>query len=964
MNITSRGARRTLAATCSIAVVTAGAALTAAPAFAVVPLTLSPSVTEASILNLDPTQGAAAVENANAAASFVLRTTDASASHAQRLQVVSGPTGGTLLAAELSAITANPNGEDFDAAADGANSADYVARDAIVVPTTSTEQSAALTTPNDYVALLSTTPGDYVLRLYSDVVADGNYSAADDIAAPTFTLHVKDAAGTNATASLNWVPSVTAPASTSLGQTVVATIGTGGLSTSDARGVSSGVGRLGSAIAAKMTVDFDQVANGGFGNGAATAPDFDGTAFSSTSPATTWNGGGSAPTSVTTTVAGMAAASVKTTTVESNGITAVALDSVDVTGSALEAAAAVAVKSGVATVTYKATATVTAPKAGKSVYFTLDPAVNSVNLTADGTLVSSVSGTKVYTALTDADGVATLIVTSGTTTAGTIYTVDAASNNHAATQLTTTYADAAATSIDNTNSASSLLATPGTSVTLTGRLLDQFGGAYTPTGSAPVQVAVRIPAGGSTVGNAAFSGNSFSYTYTPASTPTAGTSTTWDFFYNGTINGTDSAVNWTSSEAVSSLTLTSPVAAASVTQQKALATPATGTAVSGLALNASNAGLPYKAVTLTGSEGVYFSTSQTPAAGSGDDLVTSLTVISNSSGAYSGYAFFTKAGTATITATAGTATKSVDVTVAQDSDPYQVVAIDAAVEPGGTAVITGRVKNGWGHPVSGAVVNLTLGSAIATLGGTSATTNADGVWSTTVTGASGADGEATLTATLNGQVANAAPHANWLANAGLTIPTGFYQDTATITVDPAINRTTVSAPASRAGAGGVRLTGHAKPGTSVEIFAKPAGTSIAFALVGVASADAAGNWSSSEYVSGATTFFAKTSVSTSSTVTVRVTSVSIPDPKNFKLGAKSLGSGKVAITAVGNGDYRSVVYVYQVSGKKLTKVATAKVDNRGVARATVKTSKGSKTYKVVYINGNKSASKTIKVKVK
>src|SRR5690606_24858686 len=151
-----------------------------------------------------------------------------------------------------------------------------------------------------------------------------------------------------------------------------------------------------------------------------------------------------------------------------------------------------------------------------------------------------------------------------------------------------------------------------------------------------------------------------------------------------------------------------------------------------------------------------FSTSADPTTLTTDDLATSVTVAANVSGSYTGYAYFMKAGPAKITAKAGDVTAQVDVNVTQVTDAYKVIAIDSAVVPGGISVVTGEVKNAWGFPVVGALVDLSLGSSkIATLGNNQVTTNNEGVWSTTLTGASDGDGEATLTAIINGQVANA-----------------------------------------------------------------------------------------------------------------------------------------------------------------------------------------------------------------
>jgi hypothetical protein len=811
-------------------------------------------------------------------------------------------------------------------------------------------------------------PGAYTFQLFVDSNGNNVYDSAQDDASPVFTLNVKDVTANTTTTTDDWAPTITVPSSLGKGQAVTASVSTGDLTTVDTRGANgvSGKNKLGEALASATTIAFAQTA--GIGDVAA-APSFDGSSLTRTSSTVT-----SATNPVVTTIAGIASSNVtRSTTIVDNGVTVVTSGATDVAGSAKRSGAAVAVKTGTADVTYTATVDAGTDDSGKTVYFTLTPSTNTPALTADGTLVSSVSGVKVYSAVTNASGVASLKVTSGTTTAGTIYTVGIKSNNIqdlANPTLTATYADAAASSFTVTTPTAGLSPTVGNSVTIAGTLVDQFASTFQPPASAAQQVTITIDQNNTAYGAADVTGyatlaaGAFSYTYTPATNPAAGRQDVVHFVY-GAATPLDSSVYWTTSEAAATVTISAPVSGAAPTQQKATLTPAAGTAVTGSILNASSAGLAYKTVTLTGTPGVYFSDVATPTTATTDDLKSSFTVAANASGSYTAYAFFTKIGAATVTATSGTAKASVDVAVAQASDPYQAIAIDAAVEPGGTSVVTGEVKNGWGHPVSGASVSLSLGSTkIATLGATTVTTNADGVWSTTLTGASGGDGEATLTATLTGQTVNAAPHANWLLNAGLVVPTGFYYDTAKITVDPNINKTTVSAPASRAGAGAVKLTGKATPRSTVEIYAKPAGTGIAYALVGVATADADGDWTSTEYVNSTTVFYAKTTTSSSTPITVKVTVPAVPPTPKFNVGAKPLGSGKVAITATGNGDTRSVVTIYQVVGKKTVKVTTVKVDGKGVARATIKTSKGSKTYKVVYINGYKNGSKTIKVTVK
>lgn len=816
-----------------------------------------------------------------------------------------------------------------------------------------TYSGTAWATP-DNVYFGAVVPGTYTFQLFKDHNGNGVYESGQDDATPVFTLTVKDVNATTTATSDDLSPTLSVASSAGVGENVTATVNTG-LTTTDTRGLNGGtpnVGVLGVNIATASTLSFDGTSLPNTGTGSATTS-FDGTSVSRTSgPAVAGAG-------VTTYTIGSNISKTANTTVADNTVATVDEDVTDVVGSVKDdtgtAARAVHVKVGVSDVTYKATVKNATPAvvSGATVLFTLTTGTNTPALTADGTLLSSTSTTKVYTAVSDSSGVATLKVTSGTTTAGTTYTVLASTNGHDSDLLSAAYEAVAATTLENTNTAASLIVTPGSSATLTGKLLDQFGAAYVPSGSDSVQVAVRIPAGSTTVGNAAISSGLFSYTYTPTTTPTAGTQTTFDFYYDTTtLDGTDSAINWASTATPSSVTITAPVAATSVTQQKATITPGAGTLVTGSVLDASNAALAYKTVTLSGTAGLYFSDVATPTTATTDDLATTITVASNGSGVYSGYAFATKAGSATITVTSGSATKTVDVTVTQAADPYAVTASDATVEPGGASVVSGEVHNGFGYPVSGTNVSLSLGATTAaTLGATTVTTNSEGVWSTTVTGASGGSGTATLTASLAGQTTNATAHDDWLDNAGLTIANGTYQTTATVTVDPTINATTLTGPTSQVGAGYAALSGTAKASTPVEVYAKASASSAAYGLVGMVISDTDGSWNSTQYISTTTTFFAKTAYSTSSPITVTVEAESTPTPEasTVTLSAKAVGGGKVYLVGDGGPTGYGVMKFYTWTGSSWQYIAGVIANPNGDYGFYYKTTTGSKTFRCVYI---------------
>ncbi len=157
--------------------------------------------------------------------------------------------------------------------------------------------------------------------------------------------------------------------------------------------------------------------------------------------------------------------------------------------------------------------------------------------------------------------------------------------------------------------------------------------------------------------------------------------------------------------------------------------------VTGTVYDSSNTALAYKSVTLTGSAGVYFSTSATPDAN--NPLVTSITTTTSSTGAISGvYAFFTKPGAGSITATSGSVHADAAFSTDESADGYSVTVNAAAGAPGDVLVLTGTVSDAFGFPAKGVTVDLSTGtSTLGALGATSVTTNAEGVWSTTyVTG--------------------------------------------------------------------------------------------------------------------------------------------------------------------------------------------------------------------------------------
>jgi hypothetical protein len=139
-------------------------------------------------------------------------------------------------------------------------------------------------------------------------------------------------------------------------------------------------------------------------------------------------------------------------------------------------------------------------------------------------------------------------------------------------------------------------------------------------------------------------------------------------------------------------------------------------------------------VSVSGSAGVFFlqgSTVGEVLVGTQTGAKTTLASYTGASGDYSFQAGFTKAGTATITVTSGTVSKTYSIKVVAGAAGI----VSTTASTGGVVVAT--VTDLWGNPVSGATVSFVAASG-ALLGGNfpslSASTGADGTASTVVTG--------------------------------------------------------------------------------------------------------------------------------------------------------------------------------------------------------------------------------------
>jgi hypothetical protein len=948
MNHTTRRTRRGLIAFASTAaIVGAGVGIGTGPAHAATSLTLAPTTTSITTLNFGDQILVNALLAPHADATFAMRVTDDPATTTAvklKFDSYTAPTGvtpvGTPTLFYSQQATGSPDGPLTWTSADGRT---------LTTPGT-TDITPALTEGQD-TFLTTNEPGTYTFHFLDEGITAGT---DDDVLSPTITMTVKDAFAASASTTDDWVPTVTnSTASAGIGDPITGRVSLSSLTAIDSRGSSSGIGVVSSKCAALLGMAFT-----GAPAGLSTDLSGGGTDYTATVAVTSALNMGTRliPVGVTgeagtvTTTAyfdsagdasyATAIGNTANTVLATNNVTAVALDAMDVTGTVKEAAGAVSVKTGTASVTYTATITDTdTVKSGNVVYFSLS-GTDRASLSTDGTAVDSAttSDPRIYSAVTDATGVATLVVTdSATTRVG--YTVDADSNGAAAPlTMTAAYGDAAVGSVEVTSTSGQLHPSVGSPATLSGRVLDQFGGVYQPSGGQIQQVSVLVDVNdpdcafdtASVTGYSTISSGLFTYTYTPTVTPLVGQCDAFQFNYATGPKTVDSAIQWTSVDSPASVSLTTPITGAT-----GVAVPEFDTVapvqpdsfgditakVSGVVKDASGTAMAYKSVTLTGTDGVYFSTSST-----GSDLVTTITPASDVSGIFSAYAFFTKSGPATITATSGTATTTSTVTTVVPTDAYTVTLNAAEVAPSSTTIVSGTVTDMFGNPVTAATVNISNSmTSLGVLSPSAPVTNADGGFSATFTAGS-TPGEATLTATLAGQSTNKKPDAIWTTTAALTpLPAdGVYTTTAILNVGADVGtELTLTGPTSRSGYGWVTLTGTADPLTEVDIHSKAYGTGSSYLWVDTVTADDTGAFSSMLWVNKSTVFIAKTSTKTSAAHTVTVSSTA------RLVTAYSHRHGRVYVVSVGGPKGYGYGTLYRVVNGQIVRMQSKKANYWG-----------------------------------
>jgi hypothetical protein len=915
------------------------------------------------------------------AASYATRVTSAVSSNVY-LKVLSQPTSAKLYANATGTTTTSP-----------------------VVTDTWTALSTGGTTQlsasgNGRVFVSPDTAGTYTYEFYEDVDGSGTLTAGDNESS-IVTLYSK---APNATAgATTWTPTVTAPTTLAQGVKVPVTVDYSDLTLTDARGATA----LGTGVAALTKIGFSGTGGAGAG-GAATFGGTGGYRLTGTTTNTT-----ALATAITFDTLGdglgassstdVSVGSASTTVSAASAATAIAsLVQSDVAASVGTFSGATVVKGGTAdAVTFNATATTAA--AGDLVYFTLTPGLGTSTstitcsttyptLTADGTLVATYgNGVKLYAAAANSATVAALAVhTSDTTGNCGTYTIDAWSNGNNIAARTVSYVVPTPSAFSITNATADLLPPVGTtSVTLKGSLTDQFSIAVAPLTSDTQEATVTV---GTVTGHPAWDGTAFSYTYTPTTAPTSPTTTAVNWSYTGATACTSACtkagtITWTSTSAANAVTLSTPVDAATGINLSSSGTVNPGQSgngfgdsngqVTGTVTDSTGAAMPYKKVTLSGDDGVYFST----ASDGTKALTKTIDVVTNASGQFTGaYAFFTKAGDAVkVTATADAKSDISTVDTDDSTDGYIVSVNDTFGTPGAISV-TGKVVDIFGNPVPSRKVDLTVTpTGSGTLGAAFATTTTDGTFTGTYTANAGAKGDFTVTAIMENfagsaaLTANPVPTTTWATTAAITgLPDGQYKDTSKVTVGPII----LSGPSSRQGAGFVRLIGVANPNTVVTIKGRTAGSTAGLVDVDTVTADANGDFQANEYITDTTTFVAVSGSQYSQSLVVAVTAPTTGGgggggghgwgvAKISNLVPRALGKGKVSLTVVGNGNGSTTVIVFQKSGKKWLKVSTVMARSNGVQVIVIKTGKGAKTFRVAYwIPGKTIVYKNVTIRVK
>jgi len=367
----------------------------------------------------------------------------------------------------------------------------------------------------------------------------------------------------------------------------------------------------------------------------------------------------------------------------------------------------------------------------------------------------------------------------------------------------------------------------------------------------------------------------------------------------------------------------------------------------GTVKDSSSAGLAFKKVTLTATQGVYFSADAT-----GANLVNTIDVAADSSGNYAVWTVFTRSGTATITATSEGKSAKYDQVVnkAASDQGYTLNVTSQSAMPSSTVVISGRVNDAFGNPVSLETVNIVPDDiTYGVLGNSFPDTNDSGDYSTTFT-----TGSKTGKVFLSAKITAPTLVTWWSSVAGITFPAKNEVATGNITIAADAVSLSVN-KATLVGGGNVTVKGNTRHNAAVDVYFKVPGEGLQ--LIDSVTADGNGDFSVPATVKKSGSFLAKTSTATSQSVSVKVVSTA-------KISARSLGKGWIRVSVSGGPSKSGTVVLWQrLKGGKLKKLATVHTTTGGVSWK-IKTGKGTFTYRATYTSDGASASGVAGVSVK
>jgi hypothetical protein len=548
-------------------------------------------------------------------------------------------------------------------------------------------------------------------------------------------------------------------------------------------------------------------------------------------------------------------------------------------GSDVTGTSAVSVRSGTRTVTWTASNADAVPRSSQNVVFTLTAGsgLTLADLTANDVAVPPSGQVLVRRGV---DGVAALAILSRKTASGNTYTVSAGSSGIAAT-----YTSAVADRVSSSGTA----AVVGTTATLEGRVLDQWGQGIDPGGRAVLSVQ-RPAAAGPDISRRVDIKSNGRFAAEVADVAGAGRSPrleafTWTAPLSTGPSTLSGVIHWVASMRVAATAFTGlglnsvfPVPAGfrpPVASQFG-PSPINVTGIVKARAGAATDVVPYAPFTLTGTPGVTFMDGNGVLSETFTGLATADGLISDGVHAYV-RTVLTRSGVNAITLKSGSTASATtgEFTTANPVTPWKIDLTTAMESWGVTVVAGGKVTDVFGNAVPSYGVRVDLvpgpGRAQRSLW---ATTDGKGLFNVSFTAASVQRSTATVRATLTAasggsSLMTADPsRGSRFATSGLVLdPHGSHTDT--VAIAPARVTLTLTSTPRLIGAGRVTVSGKFMPLAGVDIYVKPSGAN-RFTALGQVETDARGGYSAT-----------------------------FPLPRTARLVARAAGlSSKVAVTKV------------------------------------------------------------------